>query len=196
MANKIGRYYRFLIRHFLTLKSTRKLISSLFLTGGLLAGFLIPGVKTYADTSALNRVSTAQFTPVDTSTLTGLQAPFKDKNYGVSQSFSSIHPAVDLEAAIQKPVYPVAEGQVQEVNRWWISYGHHIIIDHGNGLQSLYAHLSSIEVKVGDKVDKDTMIGKVGATGWATGPHLHLEIRLNGTPINPMEVLGEKENLQ
>lgn len=192
MLTKIGFSYRFLVRHFLTLKRTRNFISGLFLTGGVLAGFFIPQVNTYAESSALNRISTAQFEPVETVTLTGLEFPLKDKNYGISQFFSPGHPGVDLEIAAKTPVYPITEGEVKEINRWWISYGHHLVINHGSGLQSLYAHLSSIEVKAGDKVGKDTMIGRVGSTGWATGNHLHLEIWQNGKPLNPMEVIGEK----
>jgi murein DD-endopeptidase MepM/ murein hydrolase activator NlpD len=68
-------------------------------------------------------------------------------------------------------------------------YGNTVFIDHGNNLTSRYAHLSKIEVKVGDKVNMDTEIGKLGITGRTTGPHLHLEIHENGKAINPLTVL-------
>lgn len=70
-------------------------------------------------------------------------------------------------------------------------YGHYVIVDHGGGYSSLYAHMSSISVSVGQKVTRgQTEIGKVGETGWATGPHLHFEVRINGKPTNPMAFIS------
>ena len=191
MFKNIRTYYRFFNRKFLTLQRTKKIISSLLLAVGILTG-LTPSAKAYADARILNGLSTAQFTPLETATLTGFQFPIKDKNFVISQGFSFYHPGVDLDTNGKIPVYPIADGVVKQVNRWWVSFGHHVIIEHGNEIQSLYAHLSSIEVKVGDKVGQDTLIGRVGSTGWTTGDHLHLEIWQNGKPINPLEVLGEK----
>lgn len=65
------------------------------------------------------------------------------------------------------------------------SYGNYVIISHGNGMATLYAHQSKLAVTVGEKVTKGQLIGYVGSTGWATGPHLHFEIRVNGTPVDP-----------
>ncbi len=70
-------------------------------------------------------------------------------------------------------------------------YGHYVIVDHGGGYSSLYAHMSSISVSVGQKVSRgQTEIGKVGETGWATGPHLHFEVRIDGRPTNPMAFIS------
>jgi murein DD-endopeptidase MepM/ murein hydrolase activator NlpD len=65
------------------------------------------------------------------------------------------------------------------------SYGNLVIIDHGGGYETYYAHLSSIDVRVDEDVMQDRVIGKVGKTGRATGPHLHFEMRLNGSPVSP-----------
>ena len=65
------------------------------------------------------------------------------------------------------------------------SYGNLVIIDHENGFQTYYAHLSSVDVRVDDVVMQDRVIGTVGQTGRATGPHIHFELRKNGTPISP-----------
>lgn len=68
-------------------------------------------------------------------------------------------------------------------------YGLTVIIDHGGGVTTLYAHNQSIRVKVGDKVDKGDVIAYVGSTGYSTGPHAHFEIRINGQPVDPMKYL-------
>ena len=70
-------------------------------------------------------------------------------------------------------------------------YGMYVVIDHGNGYQTLYAHCSAIYVSVGQVVNKGDCIAAVGATGWATGPHLHFEVRLNGSRIDPLGVVAK-----
>ena len=65
------------------------------------------------------------------------------------------------------------------------SYGNMVMIDHGGGVSTLYAHGSEIIAQVGDTVKRGTAIMKVGSTGWSTGPHLHFEIRINGQTIDP-----------
>jgi len=68
-------------------------------------------------------------------------------------------------------------------------FGNYIVIDHGNGYTSAYAHLASLNVRAGQSVGKGQLIGSVGCTGFCTGPHLHLEIKRSGSFVNPLSVL-------
>ncbi len=109
--------------------------------------------------------------------------------FGISQRYSPGHPGIDLTDPKGTPIYAIAAGTVAWTNTFPWGYGKHLLIDHGDGKKSLYAHLSRLDVAPGDLVTKDTQVGEVGSTGWATGNHLHLEIFQEDTPVNPIEVL-------
>ncbi|MBI3385593.1 M23 family metallopeptidase [Candidatus Gottesmanbacteria bacterium] len=112
-------------------------------------------------------------------------------HFGISNWFSFTHPGLDLTTPVGTPVYPIAQGKVEWTNILNWGYGQHILIKHEKDIQSLYAHLSKIRVTAGQEVSKATVIGEVGTSGWTTGPHLHLEVYQNGTPVNPVEILPE-----
>ena len=107
----------------------------------------------------------------------------------ITQGYNFFHPGLDLDGITGDPIKPIKRGKVVEISQSKYAYGNSVIIDHGNGLTSLYAHLSKIEVKMDQEVTTDTEIGKMGATGRAFGDHLHLEIRQNGRNLNPLSVL-------
>lgn len=117
-------------------------------------------------------------------------------SFGISQHFSAFHRGIDLTDPKGTLMYPVLEGTVTSVTTQFVGYGKHVIVTHDGGMSSLYAHLSNITVKEGQKVTKQTEIGTVGATGWATGNHLHLEMYQNGVALNPMEVLPQIQKSQ
>lgn len=100
----------------------------------------------------------------------------------------STHTGLDLATALGTPIYAIASGTVVSAG-YQGSYGNMIVVDHGDGIQSWYGHCNSINVGVGSVVTTDTLIGTVGNTGNSTGPHLHLEIRINGTAVNPQNYL-------
>ncbi len=116
--------------------------------------------------------------------------------FGISQYFSGVHGGMDLTDPNGTPVYPIADGVVTMIETLPWGYGKHVIIKNSDSMESVYAHLSKIDVSVGQVVTKKTEIGEVGNTGWATGNHLHLEVRLEGASINPMEVLPEVQKVQ
>ncbi|WP_070138248.1 M23 family metallopeptidase [Crocinitomix algicola] len=97
-----------------------------------------------------------------------------------------MHWGLDFTADVGTNVYATGNGTVVEVETKMWGYGKSIVIDHGFGYRSRYAHLSAFDVKKGDKVMRGQIIGKVGSTGKSTGPHLHYEIEKNGTKINPV----------
>ncbi|OGY18965.1 MAG: hypothetical protein A2784_02445 [Candidatus Chisholmbacteria bacterium RIFCSPHIGHO2_01_FULL_48_12] len=107
----------------------------------------------------------------------------------VSQGFRGGHRGVDLRAPMGTPVKAVAMGKVVGVIQGRFGYGKWVIVDHENGLSSLYAHLSKITVVEDEPVTQETVLGEVGMTGWTTGPHLHLEVYDNGRVINPRQVV-------
>ncbi len=96
------------------------------------------------------------------------------------------HDGVDVSAPTGTPVVATAKGVVAYAGRDG-DYGNIVRVDHGNGIQTWYAHLSSISVKRGDKISRQDLVGKVGSTGRATGAHLHFEVHVNGRPVD-----GEK----
>ena len=95
-----------------------------------------------------------------------------------------MHKGVDIAASVGTPIYAADGGKVVFAG-WKGSYGYLVEINHGNGYVTRYAHCSSINVKVGDRVVKGQLIARVGATGNATGPHLHFEVLRNGVHVNP-----------
>ena len=105
-----------------------------------------------------------------------------------SASRSTIHTGLDISTPSGTGIRPISAGTVT-YSAFKGSYGNLIIIDHGNGVQSYYAHCSALYVSQGQTVDSGTTIGAVGSTGNSTGPHLHLEIRINGQPVNPQQYL-------
>jgi murein DD-endopeptidase MepM/ murein hydrolase activator NlpD len=92
----------------------------------------------------------------------------------------------DLASLAGAPVKAANRGRVLHAG-WLGIYGNCVILDHGLGVQTLYGHLSSMGVKVGDTVDKGQVIGRSGTTGLAAGDHLHFTVLVNGTPVNPVE---------
>ena len=110
----------------------------------------------------------------------------------VSQKFWLLHSGIDLRVPAGTPIRPIMAGRVikTESGRWSGGYGKHVIIEHDNGFESLYAHMSEVEVMEGQSVDTNTVLGGVGTTGRSTGPHLHLEVREDGNLVNPASFLG------
>jgi murein DD-endopeptidase MepM/ murein hydrolase activator NlpD len=109
--------------------------------------------------------------------------------FGGRGAFQRYHTGIDLAAPYGTPIVAAKSGQVEVAGWSSFGYGFHVILDHGGGVETLYAHMSRIAVRPGQWVEAGQVIGYVGSTGWSTGPHLHFEVRVNGVPRNPLAYL-------
>lgn len=127
----------------------------------------------------------------------GLICPLQYSGVYVSSPFyrnsdGSYHGALDLcvsGGSYGKSISAAESGTVITASYHW-SYGNYVVVDHGNGLSTLYAHCSSLAVGAGQSVSKGQTIAYVGSTGNSTGPHLHFEVRINGSRVNPSGYIG------
>ncbi len=103
--------------------------------------------------------------------------------------FTGYHRGLDISPAYGTPVYAAERGRVVLVRYLRYGYGYYLIIDHGNGYRTLYAHMSSIYVRPGSTVYRGQNIGQVGSTGRSTGPHLHFEVHAYGRAVDPYRFL-------
>ncbi len=108
------------------------------------------------------------------------------------------HKGIDLAAPTGTPIYATADGLVSRAS-WFSTYGLYVSIEHGGELQTRYAHMSRLNVALGQRVKKGEIIGFVGSTGRSTGPHLHYEVRVRGDAVNPVpymhgDQLGDATN--
>jgi murein DD-endopeptidase MepM/ murein hydrolase activator NlpD len=98
------------------------------------------------------------------------------------------HTGIDIEAPWGTPVRASADGEVSGASMG-AGYGREVVLDHGHSFLTVYGHLSSVAVVAGQRVIRGQVIGYVGQTGRATGPHLHYEVRINNVPVNPHKYL-------
>lgn len=129
--------------------------------------------------------------------------PFSE-DFPVTQSFGEKitnpqgHTGIDYALYSGTAVLASADGIISLAITGTTGYGNHIILDHGDGYQTLYAHLSAISISVGQKVRRGQTIGTSGNTGNSTGPHLHFELRVNQTAVDPQPFLDgiEESNVK
>ena len=152
----------------------------------LLGGFAQGGGELMNPDSTRTPTGTLQWPLPVAGTIT---SPFGHRIDPLTGEVSS-HTGTDIACAEGTPILAAADGIVTVANgldSWGGSYGYYIQIDHGTGLETLYAHCSSICVAIGQQVQAGQVIGYVGHTGRATGSHLHFEVRANGNRVNPLQ---------
>ncbi len=109
--------------------------------------------------------------------------------FGESSIYQPFHTGIDIAGKRGNPVVSFMSGKIISTNEISWGYGKHIIVDNGNNVTSLYAHLDNIYVSKGQDVLTGQILGAEGSTGWSTGPHLHFETRVFGIPVNPRTFL-------
>jgi murein DD-endopeptidase MepM/ murein hydrolase activator NlpD len=119
-----------------------------------------------------------------------LMGPFGQRTDPFSEEGSEFHKGVDISAPAGTPVLATADGIVIH-SEWSNGYGRLVVIDHGGGIQTYYAHLSRFYAQTGQEVRRGEFVGAVGSSGRVTAPHLHYEVRLGGAPVNPYHYLAK-----
>ena len=117
-----------------------------------------------------------------------LSSPFGTRNDPVYGGLAR-HTGQDFASKIGNPVYATGDGTVEKVDFKYTGYGNEVVIDHGFGYKTRYAHLNTIDVGVGQTVRRGEKIGEIGKSGKSTGPHLHYEVLYKGNAINPMSFM-------
>ncbi|MCU0678903.1 MAG: M23 family metallopeptidase [Planctomycetes bacterium] len=156
----------------------------LFVPGGKKINYPAPATKSYTGISALKDIITLP----GTKPVPGNKMNWPTVGNRITQYFSWRHLAIDIANKTGTPIYAADAGTVEYLG-WGKGYGNQVVIDHGGGKKTRYAHLSAFSVKNGAKVDKGQAIGAMGSTGWSTGPHLHFEVIINGAKNNPLNYL-------
>ena len=133
-------------------------------------------------------VNSVAFTPMGYPRLSSITSVFGYRSDPFDSENAELHPGIDFRGAKGDPVHVTADGDVVFTGRKG-GYGNCIIVQHKNDFQTLYGHLSHIDVKEGQSIKTGDVIGEVGSTGRSTGTHLHYEVRKNGKPINPVKFL-------
>ena len=103
--------------------------------------------------------------------------------------YAHFHTGIDVAAALGAPVFAAGDGTVVAVAHTWVGYGNYVIVAHGSGVLTLYAHLLETDVTPGARVMRGQQIGREGSSGYSTGPHLHFEVRINGQVTDPLKYL-------
>lgn len=176
-----------LIRHSLSRLNIKKLAGKNLAYALILSSLITK--PTFTDFNDPKDVSHPGNTPLVIHTNITTRYPVESVH--LTQKYSLVHPGIDLDGVTGDNVYPILEGVVADIQYSKVGYGNAILINHPNGLTTLYAHLSKIYVIKDESVKTTSIIGLMGATGRATGDHLHFEVRKNGVLVNPLSVLNQ-----
>ena len=154
-------------------------------------------IEAAENSSSYNYVESEQLDNVDVNGISFAVAPVTghiSSRYGVNESVRNhTHKGLDIAASNGTSIFAVADGTVDYAQFNSGGYGNLVIISHGNGVQTYYAHCSKLFVSEGDTVSAGDVIAAVGSTGHSTGNHLHFEVRINGSQVNPQNFVYKDE---
>jgi murein DD-endopeptidase MepM/ murein hydrolase activator NlpD len=183
-GNKFSRYFRHVFEH----KNIKKILGANL----IILAFTSIGIPTKITANTIVENTSVQ-PPIVLNTVYS-NPKYPVENIKITQKYSFFHPGIDFDGITGDKINPIMDGVVETVEYSRFGYGNSILINHQNGYKSLYAHLSKIEVQKGQNIQTLTEIGKMGATGRASGDHLHFEVYENNKRINPLILLNREFN--
>lgn len=161
-----------------------KLNQKIFIPGGRKIVVATPASKpAYTGTSIAKSITTNPSTSYD-----GGKLLWPTVGHRITQYYSWRHQGLDIANKTGTPLYAAESGTVER-SGWNNGYGYNVVINHGGGLKTLYAHASKLHVKAGDEVNRGDIVADMGSTGWSTGPHIHFEVISNGVKQNPLNYI-------
>jgi len=146
--------------------------------------FIPEGIKPTRVVSSYKPKTTHYEPAVDT----GTKLLWPTLSHRMTQYYHWRHHAVDIGDKTGNPIYASESGKVER-SGWSRGYGYNVVINHGNGIKTVYAHASKLLVSKGESVVRGQTIAAIGSTGWSTGPHLHFEVRVNNIKQNPLNYI-------
>jgi murein DD-endopeptidase MepM/ murein hydrolase activator NlpD len=158
-----GSKFSRIFRYFFEQKRIKAILGSNLILLALLISLFVPRTSALAEIP--EELTTLSPGIIEMVTTEGIRPPLDEVK--ITQGYHLFHPAIDFDGLTGDPVYPIMKGKIEAIVYSRIALGNHIIVNHGSGLKSVYAHLSKIEVESGEKVEKDQVIGRVGTTGQA-----------------------------
>jgi murein DD-endopeptidase MepM/ murein hydrolase activator NlpD len=154
--------------------------------------FIPDGIKPTQVTSSYKPKTVASVYSNDTvapaSNDIGTKLLWPVNSHRITQYYHWGHSGLDVGDKTGSPIYASEAGKVER-SGWSRGYGYNVVINHGNGMKTLYAHASSLLVKTGESVSRGQTIALIGSTGWSTGPHIHFEVRINEVRKNPLNYI-------
>lgn len=168
----------------LAANATLAIGEKLFIPGGRKINYVAPARAAYTGLSVIRDIVTAP----SAKPVPGNKMNWPTVNSRITQYFTWRHAAIDIADKTGTAIYAADAGTIEYIG-WGTGYGNQIVVDHGGGKKTRYAHLSAFNVKSGNKVAKGETIGAMGSTGWSTGPHLHFEVIIDGRKQNPLNYL-------
>lgn len=153
---------------------------------------IYPKKKTYASastnyTSGLSAIGSI-VKPANATPVASNKMNWPTVGHIITQYYSWRHKGLDIANKTGTPIYAADAGTVT-ISGWNSGYGYNVMVDHGGGKQTRYAHFSKLYVAKGQRVSKGETLGEMGSTGWSTGPHLHFEVIINGVKYNPLNYI-------
>ena len=147
-----------------------------------------PTVSSGSNSSGLGIIRDLVKAPTSPAATSGTKMAWPTDGARITQYYSWRHTGLDIANKTGTPLYAAEDGTV-EYSGWSNGYGYNVLVDHGDGRKTRYAHASKLFVEKGDTVTRGENIAAMGSTGWSTGPHIHFEVIINGKKQNPLNYI-------